>query len=216
MRGGHYMSADVELIRKSQLVTSKWSGGTTTELLIFPPNAEYAKRNFKWRLSSAKVEDEESVFTNLPGISRIIMILKGKLLLQHEGHYSVELKHFEQDCFSGAWTTKSFGRVTDFNLMMAEGCSGNVEAIKIGTAKDLDLLLEGLKVNGDFTDIAEVLYCAEGQAEICIDADKNLKLFEEDLVYIKTPINEKGTKVKLYNIGDRELKIIRATVYTAK
>lgn len=214
MRGGHYMSADIEIIRKSQQVTSKWSGGTTTELLIFPPNAEYAKRNFKWRLSSAKVEDEESVFTNLPGISRIIMILKGKLLLQHEGHHSVELKPFEQDSFSGAWTTKSFGRVTDFNLMMAEGCAGNIEVIKIGTSRDLDLTFES--VNGDFTDISEVLYCVEGQAEICIDDDKSLKLFEEDLVYIKTPINEKGTKVKLYNIGDRELKIIRATVYTAK
>lgn len=207
------MSADIEIIRKSQQITSKWSGGTTTELLIFPPDAEYAKRNFIWRLSSAKVEDEESVFTHLPGISRIIMVLKGKLLLQHEAHYSVELKPFDQDRFSGDWTTKSFGRVTDFNLMMAEGCTGNIEAIKIGTAKGIDLLLEDVKVNGDFT---EVLYCAEGQAEISIGSDKNLKLFEEDLAYIKTPINEKGTKVKLYNIGDKELKIIRTTVYTAK
>lgn len=210
------MSADIEIIRKSQQVTSKWSGGTTTELLIFPPAAEYAKRNFKWRLSSAKVEDEESLFTNLPGISRIIMILKGKLLLQHEGHHSVELKPFEQDCFSGDWTTKSFGRVTDFNLMMAEGCTGNVEDIKIGTAIGLDLLLEDVKVNGDFTDIAEVLYCVEGQAEISIEADKSFKLFEEDLAYIKTQINEKGSEVKLYNIGDKELKIIRAIVFMVK
>lgn len=210
------MGADIEIIRKSQQVTSKWSGGTTTELLIFPPAAEYAKRNFKWRLSSAKVEDEESVFTHLPGISRIIMILKGKLLLQHEAHYSVELNPFEQDCFSGDWTTKSFGRVTDFNLMMAEDCSGNVEAIKIEKAKALELALGNANVNGDFTDIAEVLYCVEGQAELSIEADKSFKLFEEDLAYIKTPINEKGIEVKLYNIGDKELKIIRTKVCTVK
>lgn len=210
------MSADIEIIRKSQQVTSKWSGGTTTELLIFPPAAEYAKRNFKWRLSSAKVKDEESVFTHLPGISRIIMILKGKLLLQHEAHYSIELKPFEQDCFSGDWTTKSFGRVTDFNLMMAEGCSGNVEAIRIEKSKAIDLVLENAKVNGESTDTAEILYCVEGQVEISIEADKSFKLFEEDLAYIKTPINQKEIKVKLYNIGDRELKIIRTTVCSVK
>lgn len=207
------MSCNIEIIKKSQLFTSRWSGGTTTQLIIFPPDAEYSKRNFKWRLSSAKVEAEESVFTNLPGISRIIMILEGRLLLQHKGHHSVELKPFEKDSFKGDWTTKSYGRVTDFNLMMAEGCEGNVEAIKIGTAEGLNLLIQDAKVNGDFTDIVEVLYCIEGQAEISIEAHKNLKIFEGDLAYIKAPINEKEIKLELYNIGAKELKIIRTTVY---
>lgn len=207
------MSANIEIIKKSELSTSKWSGGTTTQLLIFPPDAEYAKRNFKWRLSSAKVEEEESIFTHLPGISRIIMILKGSLLLQHEGHHSVELNPFEKDCFSGDWTTKSFGRVTDFNLMMAEGCKGNVDVIKIGTAKGLDLVLADEKVNGDFTDIVEAFYCVEGQAKILIESDKSLKLFEGDLAYIKTNVDDKETKLELCNMGDKELKIIRTTVY---
>ena len=34
----------------------------------------------------------------------------------------LSLKAFEQDSFSGEWKTTSFGKVIDFNLMMAQGC----------------------------------------------------------------------------------------------
>lgn len=37
---------------------SRWSGGTTTQLAIFPPGASYADRDFLWRVSSAAVEDD--------------------------------------------------------------------------------------------------------------------------------------------------------------
>ena len=105
------MSYNIEIIRKNQLKTSEWSGGTTTELYIYPKDSLYGNRNFKWRLSSAKVEAEQSTFTSLQGISRIIMVIEGELLLKHEGHHNAVLKAFEQDRFSGEWTTTSFGKV---------------------------------------------------------------------------------------------------------
>ena len=67
---------------------TNWSGGTTTQLYIYPPTADYAKRNFKFRLSTAKVEAEKSDFTSLPGISRQLMILDGDLTITHQKHYS--------------------------------------------------------------------------------------------------------------------------------
>ncbi len=89
----------------------------------------YAERNFVWRVSSARVETEESEFTALPGIARCLMVLDGTLHLRHEGHYDVDLGRFAQDNFSGSWTTHSRGRVTDFNLMTASG-EGRVQLLE--------------------------------------------------------------------------------------
>ncbi len=106
-----------KILRKHEQTASKWAGGTTTQLAIFPENADYSKRNFLFRISTATVETEESEFTNLPGVSRIIMILDGTLWLNHEGHYSKTLQKFDTDLFDGSWKTSSKGKVTDFNLM---------------------------------------------------------------------------------------------------
>ena len=38
--------------------SSRWSGGTTTELAIAPAGADYGARDFLWRVSSATVELE--------------------------------------------------------------------------------------------------------------------------------------------------------------
>ena len=42
---------------------SRWSGGNTRELAIYPEGAEYLDRDFLWRLSSADSDKEESSFT---------------------------------------------------------------------------------------------------------------------------------------------------------
>lgn len=62
--------------------TSQWSGGSTTELFIYPPTAHYADRNFDFRISSASVTDEQSVFTALPSVSRTLMLLEGQMKLE--------------------------------------------------------------------------------------------------------------------------------------
>ncbi|WP_051285120.1 HutD/Ves family protein [Aequorivita capsosiphonis] len=97
--------------------TSQWSGGSTTQLYIFPATASYAALNFELRISKAKVEVEESTFTALPGIDRKLMILEGEINITHEEHYSKHLKPFDVDEFSGDWKTSAIGTCTDFNVM---------------------------------------------------------------------------------------------------
>ena len=42
-------------LRREDYVTSRWSGGSTTQIAIAPEGALYADRSFLWRLSSATV-----------------------------------------------------------------------------------------------------------------------------------------------------------------
>jgi len=121
----------IEHIKASDLITNQWSGGTTTQLAIFPKNAEYKERNFLFRISTATVDAEESTFTQLPGVSRKLMILNGEIKIEHKDHHSKTLKKFEQDEFSGNWDTKSFGKATDFNVMTTGKTFGDVEAITL-------------------------------------------------------------------------------------
>lgn len=115
-----------KIIRKHEQISSKWAGGTTTQLAIFPENAIYSNRDFLFRISTAKVEAEESGFSSLPGVSRVIMILDGTLLLKHEGHYAKTLQKFDTDLFDGSWKTNSKGKVTDFNLMTTSQATGKL------------------------------------------------------------------------------------------
>ena len=75
----------VEVKRKDELSHNRWSGGVTTQLAIWPEGADYGARRFDWRISTAIVEDEKSVFTALPGIHRLLMILDGEIEVTHNG-----------------------------------------------------------------------------------------------------------------------------------
>lgn len=119
------------LTKKTSLQTSAWAGGTTTELAIFPTTAHYQKFNFTFRMSYATVEVESSTFTFMPGVTRHLMILKGRLEIDHTNRYKKTIEVFDSDIFSGEWPTTAKGRVTDFNLMTTGSCLGNVEAIHL-------------------------------------------------------------------------------------
>src|SRR5690349_16660164 len=106
--------------------TINWASGTSTEIFIYPSDGSFADRNFLFRISTATVEAEESTFTFFEGITRHLMILKGNLELIHEGRYTKHLSPYDQDTFSGEWSTRSKGKVTDFNLMLKEGATGSL------------------------------------------------------------------------------------------
>jgi environmental stress-induced protein Ves len=139
----------IEHIKASKLTTNQWSGGTTTQLAIYPKNAEYKERNFQFRISTATVESEESTFTRLPGVLRKLMILDGEIRIEHKNQHSKTLKKFDQDEFSGDWDTKSHGKATDFNVMTTGNTFGDIEAITLQKgeryefwkSKNLDFLI---------------------------------------------------------------------------
>lgn len=117
--------------KATQFKPIRWSGGSTTELYISPGNSDYKQLDFDFRLSTATVEIESSVFTPLPGVSRTLMVLEGEMTLNHEHHHSTTLLPFDVDNFEGGWTTHSQGQCIDFNLMCIGNTSGSLKGLKI-------------------------------------------------------------------------------------
>lgn len=123
----------IEVKRSEELSHKRWSGGTTTQLAIWPEGADYAARRFKWRISTAVVEEEKSVFTSLPGVYRHLMILDGSIALKHEGIRQREMKPLcDVEEFDGGWNTSSVGKCVDFNLMTKDGWCGAMAPAKTG------------------------------------------------------------------------------------
>lgn len=208
------MSCSIEIIKDNKHKTNKWSGGTTTELYIYPESSQYDNRNFKWRLSSAKVQVEKSTFTSLPGVSRLIMVLEGELILEHVGHHNAVLKVFEQDSFSGEWTTISFGKVTDFNLMTSSGYTGELEAISFNGGEVKDILLRN-NVNdvGAFYQITEAFYIAEGYIEIDTGLKEKIWLSKGDLIVVSRTGEEITSEFKINSRCKEETKMIKASIF---
>ena len=119
----------IQHIKKPQLETATWVGGTTTQLAIYPATAEYKAFNFDFRISYATVQVPESTFTFMPGVTRHLMILEGSLEIDHMDRYQKSLKKFDIDIFNGEWPTKAKGKVTDFNLMTRGNTSGSLESL---------------------------------------------------------------------------------------
>ena len=107
-----------------------WSGGSTTELFIWPEGADYGKREFTLRVSSARVDLEESDFTPLTGVTRYITPLTGGFTLTHPGCAPVVMGPLSEPYrFSGEIQTHCVGKATDFNLML-KGTDGEMSLCK--------------------------------------------------------------------------------------
>jgi len=132
----------MKIIRKKEFITRQWSGGSSTELYIFPHTSNYSDRNFDFRFSTAIIKKAESAVTSLPGVERILMLLEGKLIIRHAAHYEKELFPFDSDQFSGSWNTSSVGTGRDLNLMLCNGASGSIRAIEIPTGERWELQSE--------------------------------------------------------------------------
>lgn len=121
----------VNIFESENFKIRKWSGGTTTELFIWPANSDYSQQNFDFRLSSASVETEESVFTAFPAYMRHLSILEGEIKIMHKDKYEKILKPNDFDTFSGNWNTKSYGKAIDFNLIIKPELTAEIECFNI-------------------------------------------------------------------------------------
>ena len=117
------------ILSSENFIHSLWSGGTSTELFIYPPNSNYALRDFHFRLSTATVDVEESEFTALPGVSRKLMILEGEIDISHDDHLPRKLKKFDVEFFEGHRKTRSKGKCVDFNLMTRGNTRGELRSV---------------------------------------------------------------------------------------
>lgn len=172
------------LLTSLDFTTSVWSGGTTTQLYIYPPESSYAERDFHIRISSATVEVAVSTFTKLPNFQRVLMILFGELEITHQNRYSKLLKQYECDYFSGAWDTTAIGKVIDFNLMTAPGLKG--ELTHINLAKN-----ENYSLQKKSNEVLKAIYLYQGElktSQHIIKANELLVIENLDEIYNITAV----------------------------
>lgn len=173
------MSETMTVRKAKDFKTSRWSGGSTTELYIYPEEAQYKEGNFKCRISSAVVEVEKSDFTSLPKVKRYLSIFSGQLDMVHGGEERISLKPYEVDCFDGGVPTVSFGKVVDFNLMLKNGADGKMEAARLNDKESMEICpREGenllavyvktgsVRINGILTEAEELLVCKEWESAL--------------------------------------------------
>ncbi len=148
------------LLTHEDYITTNWSGGTTTQLAIAPKGAQYANRDFLWRISSAKVEMDHSDFTPLPDYHRFLTVLKGDLELKVGGEAYELLPRLTVRSFDGGVPTQSLGKCTDFNLMIRKGrCQGAVRSLTLPADSFATLLPE---TGGDYPNLTLALFCVSG------------------------------------------------------
>jgi len=159
-------------VTPDQYIVSQWSGGTTTQVAIAPEGAVYADRDFLWRISSASVDLDESDFTALPDYHRWISTQKGGMTLSHEGGEKIVLAPYEVHQFDGGVDTHSWGRCTDFNLMLRKGkCQGVVRSLKLAAGETADIRFESAH-SDQFPAADLLLFCGEGKAVVTLDGEQ--------------------------------------------
>jgi environmental stress-induced protein Ves len=145
----------MKLVTKESQKVSEWTGGTTSELLIFPENSTVSKQNFDYRISTAKVLVEKSEFTSFPNFNRKLAILEGKLKIQHNHSDWYTLNKGEQAEFKGEWITRSEGQVVDFNVIYKDCFTVEVESVPVLNLIDLNTL-----------NVLVGIYCVKGSLQI--------------------------------------------------
>lgn len=188
------------IITADKFNTINWSGGTSTQLYIYPETADYALRNFDFRLSTAKVEVDKSDFTPLSGISRKIMILDGEIKISHKNHHIKKLQQFDVDAFEGDWQTSSVGICTDFNLMTKGKIEGELSSLSLAKEQTIDFPItnKNSKV---------LIYLYSGKISIT-DKGNEYDLNQSDLLIIDNKIR---SNIKLKASQDSRLIISKVT-----
>lgn len=156
-----------ELFIVENFKTTNWSGGKTTELFIYPKGSTFKEGSFDFRLSTASVEVDESVFTELPNVQRSLMVLDGEIELTHLNQHKKVLKKFDSDYFDGGWTTYSKGKCIDFNLMTKGKVKGTLNAVILSkkTERKYELIEQSKKC---------FMYLIKGVLEVSSEDQKTI------------------------------------------
>lgn len=190
----------IRVVRLLDQTVSVWSGGETRQLYIYPEQAVYGKTPFLFRLSSAAVRKEQSTFSKLEGVRRILMPLEGSVRL-HCGEDSVMLRPYEQFRFDGGTKTVSYGTCVDFNLMTMSGWDGKLQEFFL-RGESFPELLAGSS--------AAAFYIVEGGARLFFGTAEK-KLGPKDF-FIAFPDGE-GRPCRLVPDGTQTCRMIRTDLF---
>ena len=190
---------DINVYKQEDFQVSRWTGGTTKQLAIFPETANYLERNFIWRLSTATCELEETTFSKLPDYDRTLMVLEGNVVLAHQDVRAIRLGELEQDSFDGAYHTKSFGKIIDYNLMVAKGNKGFLDVV-FAKEESCELYFDGEAGEG-FERFDVTLFCKDGFATVSVGGETFMLMPGQQLVANGIA----GEEVKMSVMGDGTL-----------
>ncbi|WP_300671583.1 HutD family protein [Soonwooa sp.] len=165
-------------ISKQHISPSIWDGGKTYEYYIYPPEANYANRDFLFRISGASIEKSPSVFTRFENFQRFLVMLDNDLNIKRNDkveHYS------QQDVFvfdsNDEIISQSLGN--DFNVMV----------FKTIAFSGVEILTEFNHSIADF-----ILVFAKVETEIQLNNQK-IRLDKDDLLVIENS-NQQEISVK--------------------
>lgn len=113
---------NIQLLPKKSSKASIWSGGLTYEYMIYPKTANYADRDFEFRVSSATIEEVPSVFTKFEGYYRYLVMLDNNLQIEVNKEEKVYEK-YEILEFNSNDDVASYTKGIDFNWMVSEKIS---------------------------------------------------------------------------------------------
>lgn len=162
----------VTVLHKKNLIANEWDGGKTYEYLIYPTTAEYSKRNFLFRVSSASIEKVPSHFTRFQYYQRFLVMLDNSLELIRNGKQERYEKH---DVFSfdsnDEIISSSLGN--DFNLMIqSTKCCAKVEIRTHKITNRFDFLVL-VALEKQFILINNITHQLEINDVVCIENKSN-------------------------------------------
>ncbi len=221
---------EYEVITKKMQHQEKWSGGKTTELGIFPKNADVKKKDFIWRLSTATCKKDKSRFTDYAGYNRVLLPLEGNARIENTGEdgekHETELQEMEQLEFSGADKTTAYGLARDYNLIIRDDSAYYVDvidqimagaglnqdkAVPVGDKGEasflsIDSILNGKRVpvrlrhKKGFDHVTQALYCADGFSSVHIETTQLELVTREE----DAPVD-----IKIVRLSEGEQLLIR-------
>ena len=123
---------DYKIVKSEDFVVNQWSGGNTTQFVIYPEDSTLSKRDFDWRISSASFTTSSSQFSDFSGYQRYLLPLQGELFVDHENLYKRTLFPYDVEYFYGKWTTKSNNSLDciDFNFIVREDLQANLAILR--------------------------------------------------------------------------------------
>jgi len=190
-----------------------WSGGTSTELYIYPRTSIESDRDFDFRISTSNINLEHSTLAKFKGYMRDIMLLEGDMKLSHEGFHTVTLDRFSQDFFKGDWETEAFGQCVDLNLIYKKEYAGGFEPLAF---KD--------KINFNVKKLTG-FYCLGHKIKIKVNSSKDIEVLNyilepKDFIFFRDDKNDtqeeysiQFEKVGEKSIEDSEVVVIKADVW---
>ncbi len=160
------MSSDpysMTVLGPSHFLKCPWKndGGTTIQMLINPPESDFKKGNFLFRISKAPVVDD-TPWSFFPGYNRYVLVLEGQgIKLDHGPHGKAELTRYSKAHeFEGEWKTQPTlldGPIVDFNVMVARGLAeAAIDVYRVG---------KHTKMPCSLVAPFHFFYCAEGRVQ---------------------------------------------------